>query len=82
MRAGVPPNQRGPIDKLGSALQEHGTRRIRAGSATAMLNGWNQMHELPIVLVMDASAFPTASEKNPKLTIAALSWRATYNLAE
>lgn len=28
------------------------------------------------------SAFPTASEKNPTLTIMALSWRATYNLAE
>lgn len=28
------------------------------------------------------SAFPTTSEKNPTLTIMALSWRATGNLAE
>ncbi len=28
------------------------------------------------------SAFPTASEKNPTLTIMAVSWRATDNLAE
>ena len=47
-----------------------------------MLNGFNQMHEVPNVFVVDGSAFPTASEKNPTLTIMALSWRATDRLAE
>jgi hypothetical protein len=32
--------------------------------------------------VVDGSAFPNASEKNPTLTILALSWRATDYLAE
>ena len=40
------------------------------------------MHEVPNVYVVDGSAFPTATEKNPTLTILALSWRATDHLAE
>ena len=40
------------------------------------------MHEVKNVFVVDGSAFPNASEKNPTLTILALSWRATDYLAE
>ena len=43
---------------------------------------FNQMHEVKNVFVVDGSAFPNASEKNPTLTILALSWRATDHLAE
>jgi choline dehydrogenase-like flavoprotein len=46
------------------------------------LNAFNQMHEVRNVFVVDGSAFTTASEKNPTLTILALSWRATDYLAE
>ncbi len=46
------------------------------------LNGFCQMHEVPNVFVTDGSAFTTASEKNPTLTILALGWRATDYLAE
>jgi choline dehydrogenase-like flavoprotein len=34
------------------------------------------------VFVVDGSSFTTASEKNPTLTILALSWRATDYLGE
>lgn len=47
-----------------------------------MLNGDNQMHEVGNVSVVDGAAFPTDCEKNPTLTIMALSWRATDRLAE
>jgi choline dehydrogenase-like flavoprotein len=40
------------------------------------------MHEVKNVFVVDGSAFTSASEKNPTLTILALSWRATDYLAE
>ncbi len=40
------------------------------------------MHEVKNVFVVDGSAFPTATEKNPTLTILALSWRATDYMAE
>jgi choline dehydrogenase-like flavoprotein len=40
------------------------------------------MHEVKNVFVVDGSAFTSASEKNPTLTILALSWRATDYLAD
>jgi len=43
---------------------------------------FNQMHEVENVFVVDGSAFTSASEKNPTLTIVALAWRATDYLAE
>jgi choline dehydrogenase-like flavoprotein len=46
------------------------------------LNKFNQMHEVKNVFVVDGSSFTSASEKNPTLTILALSWRATDYLAE
>ncbi|MDH4063555.1 MAG: GMC oxidoreductase, partial [Acidobacteriota bacterium] len=47
----------------------------------SVLNRFNQMHEVPNVFVVDGSAFASCSEKNPTLTILALSWRATDYLA-
>jgi len=82
LNAEVLPYNRGDIDAFGSAIHEHGTCRMGNQRGRSMLNGFNQMHEVPNVFVVDGSAFPTASEKNPTLTIMALSWRATDRLAE
>lgn len=46
------------------------------------LNGLCQMHDVKSVFVVDGAAFPTASEKNPTLTILTLAWRARDYLAE
>jgi choline dehydrogenase-like flavoprotein len=46
------------------------------------LNRFNQMHEVKNVFVVDGSAFTSASEKNPTLTILSLSMRATDYLGE
>jgi choline dehydrogenase-like flavoprotein len=73
--------RRGQLDVMGSAIHEHGTCRMGADPKRSALNGFNQMHEVPNVFVVDGSAFPNASEKNPTLTILALSWRATDYLA-
>jgi choline dehydrogenase-like flavoprotein len=69
-------------DPPGSAIHEHGTCRMGRDERTSVLNGFNQMHEVANVFVVDGSAFPSASEKNPTLSIVALSWRATDYLAE
>lgn len=73
--------RRGRLDAMGSAIHEHGTCRMGADPRRSALNGFNQMHEAPNVFVVDGSAFPNASEKNPTLTILALAWRATDYLA-
>ena len=73
--------RRGQLDAMGSAIHEHGTCRMGADAKRSALNGFNQMHEVPNVFVVDGSAFPNASEKNPTLTILALAWRATDYLA-
>jgi choline dehydrogenase-like flavoprotein len=74
--------RRGQLDAMGSAIHEHGTCRMGADPKRSALNRFNQMHEVKNVFVVDGSSFPNASEKNPTLTILALSWRATDHLAE
>ena len=53
-----------------------------ADPKSSVLNEFNQMHEVDNLFVVDGSAFTNASEKNPTLSILALSWRATDYLAE
>jgi choline dehydrogenase-like flavoprotein len=74
--------KRGEIDKAGSAIHEHGTCRMGTDPKRSALNGFCQMHEVSNLFVVDGSAFPSASEKNPTLTILALAWRATDYLAD
>jgi choline dehydrogenase-like flavoprotein len=80
-KAEVLPYQRGNLEGNGSAIHEHSTCRMGDDPMRSALNGFCQMHEVPNVFVVDGSAFTTASEKNPTLTILALAWRATDYLA-
>jgi choline dehydrogenase-like flavoprotein len=80
-KAEILPFERNAVDISGSAIHEHGTCRMGADPKRSALNGYCQMHEVPNVFVVDGSAFTTASEKNPTLTILALAWRATDYLA-
>ncbi len=76
------PYTRGALDHAGSAIHEHGTVRMGRDAKRSALNGFCQMHEVKNVFVVDGAAFPTATEKNPTLTILAVAWRATDYLAE
>jgi choline dehydrogenase-like flavoprotein len=80
-KAELLPYKRGAIDFLGSAIHEHGTCRMGSDPKRSALNGFCQMHDVKNVFVVDGSAFTTASEKNPTLTILALAWRATDYMA-
>jgi choline dehydrogenase-like flavoprotein len=73
---------RGTVDVAGSAIHEHGTCRMGADPKRSALNAHCQSHDVPNLFVVDGSAFTTASEKNPTLTILALAWRATDYLAQ
>jgi choline dehydrogenase-like flavoprotein len=74
--------RRGELGGNGTAIHEHGTCRMGADPKRSALNAVNQMHEVKNVFVVDGSAFPTATEKNPTLTILAMAWRATDRLAD
>ncbi len=58
-----------------------GGRRMSADPRNSALNGFCQMRAVENLFVVDGSAFPSATEKNPTLTILALAWRATDYLA-
>ena len=74
--------KRGQLDRNGSAIHEHGTCRMGDDPKRSALNKFNQMHDVANVFVVDGSSFASATEKNPTLTILALSWRATDYLAD
>jgi choline dehydrogenase-like flavoprotein len=60
----------------GFASHEVGTIRMGKDPATSALNGFCQSHVVKNLFVTDGSCFTTSSEKNPTLTIMALSARA------
>jgi len=82
MKAEVLPYKRGELANAGSAIHEHGTCRMGDDPKRSALNKYCQMHEVRNVFVVDGSAFPTATEKNPTLSILANCWRVTDRLAE
>jgi choline dehydrogenase-like flavoprotein len=82
MKAEPLPYTRGDLDPNGSAIHEHGTCRMGDDPKRSALNRFGRMHEVGNVFVVDGSAFPTATEKNPTLTILALAWRSSDYLAD
>jgi choline dehydrogenase-like flavoprotein len=72
-----------PMDKLipGESAHYAGAARMHASPDYGVLNGWNRLHEVDNVAVVDASSFTTAVEKNPTLTAMALAARAADRLA-
>ena len=47
----------------------------------SVVNAFCQSHDIPNLFVVDGSVFPSASEKNPTLTIMALALRMARHLA-
>jgi choline dehydrogenase-like flavoprotein len=66
----------------GFASHEVGTVRMGRDPKTSVLNGYCQSHDVKNLFVTDGSCFTTSSEKNPTLTIMALSTRAAEHIAE
>lgn len=60
----------------GFASHEVGTVRMGKDPRTSVLNSFCQAHDVKNLFVTDGSTFTTSSEKNPTLTIMALSLRA------
>jgi choline dehydrogenase-like flavoprotein len=65
----------------GTAKHYGGAARMHASPKFGVTDGFNRLHEMPNVLVVDASCFTTGVEKNPTLTVMALAARAADRLA-
>lgn len=71
------------IEPGGKIIHEVGTARMGADAKTSVLNGYCQAHDVKNLFVTDGASLVTNPDKNPTLTIMALSWRASdYLLAE
>ncbi|HKS81176.1 MAG TPA: GMC family oxidoreductase [Candidatus Acidoferrales bacterium] len=71
------------IQEGGKIIHEVGTARMGADPKTSVLNGYCQAHDVKNLFVTDGAPLVTNPDKNPTLTILALSWRASdYLLGE
>src|SRR5262249_25045649 len=59
----------------GTAKHYGGTARMHASPEFGVTDAFSRLHEIPNVLVVDASCFTTGAEKNPTLTVMALAAR-------
>ncbi|QGF23422.1 GMC oxidoreductase [Raineyella fluvialis] len=67
---------------LGAAIHETGGARMGNDPATSVVNGVNQLWDVPNVFVPDASSFVSGSTVGPALTIMALAARTAAFVAE
>jgi len=61
----------------GVIIHELGTARMGSDPKTSVLNGNCQAHDVKNLFVTDGATFVSNPDKNPTLTIMALSWRAS-----
>jgi len=66
----------------GWSIHSAGTARMGNDPKTSVLNKFNQAHDIKNLFVADAACFVNSSEKNPTLTILALSMRTADYIAE
>jgi choline dehydrogenase-like flavoprotein len=64
------------ISSPGNANHEMGTARMGKDPKTSVLNGFNQMHEVPNVFITDGSCMTSSACLNPSITYMALTARA------
>ena len=66
----------------GTIIHELGVIRMGNDPKTSAVNGYLQAHDVKNLFVVDAAPFVSNPDKNPTLTICALSWRTSEYLAE
>jgi len=66
----------------GVIIHEVGTARMGFDPKTSVLNGYCQAHDVNNLFVCDGAGLVTNPDKNPTLTILAMSWRASEHLLD
>ena len=70
------------ISEGGAIIHELGTVRMGSDPKTSALNSNCQAHDVKNLFVADAAPFVTNPDKNPTLTIMALSWKTSEYLLD
>lgn len=79
----VAQNSQAPrISEGGAIIHELGTVRMGSEPKTSALNSYCQAHDVKNLFVADAAPFVSNPDKNPTLTIMALSWRTSEYLLD
>jgi choline dehydrogenase-like flavoprotein len=66
----------------GLDIHEMGGVRMGRDPKTSLLNGWNQLHHCPNVLVTDGASMTSTSTQNPSITYMALAARAANHAVD
>ena len=66
----------------GLDIHEMGGVRMGKNKKTSLLNGWNQLHDCPNVIVSDGACMTSTATQNPSLTYMALAARAANHAVE
>ncbi len=74
--------ERARISEGGAIIHELGTVRMGNDAKNSVLNGNCQAHDVKNLFVADAAPFVSNPDKNPTLTIMALSWRTSEYLLD
>jgi choline dehydrogenase-like flavoprotein len=69
------------LQARGTSVHYGGTARMHESPRYGVVDGWNRLHDVKNLLVVDASCFATCVEKNPSLTAMAIAMRAAERLA-
>jgi choline dehydrogenase-like flavoprotein len=70
------------IEPGGKVIHEVGTARMGTDPKTSVLNQYCQAHDVKNLFVTDGAPLVTNADKNPTLTIMALSWRSSEYLLD
>jgi len=66
----------------GLDIHEMGGVRMGRDPKTSLLNGWNQLHACPNVIVTDGACMTSTSTQNPSITYMAIAARAANHAAD
>lgn len=70
------------ISKGGEIIHEVGTARMGASEKDSVVDGYGQSWAVKNLFITDGAVLVSSPDKNPTLSILALSWRSSDHLAE
>ena len=70
------------LENGGRIIHEVGTTRMGDDPKTSVVNKYCQAHDVRNLFIADGGPFVTNADKNPTLTIMALTWRASEYLLD